>query len=51
MSLLDRNNDVKSIIVQHLSNDYSITKKNMNKPDDDLQKSLITNFILAIKKI
>ena len=38
MSLLDLNNDVKSIISKHLLNDKAINKILMTKPDNDFQK-------------
>lgn len=40
MSFFDVNDDVKSIIAKHLTNEQVINKHFTTKPDDDLQKIL-----------
>ena len=40
MSFFDLNDDVKSIIAKHLTNEQVINKHFTTKPDDDLQKIL-----------
>jgi hypothetical protein len=40
MSFFDPNDDVKSIIAKHLTNDQVINKKFMTKPDDDFETKI-----------